>query len=361
LSWWPLLQDELEAKFGLSFILVDRDYLATLRRERGYTANPWLSGSRFIISHSLMGDETYVGGLRDVLGDFRAQALLILDEAHHAAPASGSRYAIDSQFTRGVRGLASRFEHRLFLSATPHNGHSNSFSSLLEILDSQRFTRGVPVLPGELDAVMVRRLKADLRHFGERFPERVVEPILLDGLRDDAPELVLSGKLAEYGEITRARATNLPPRQAGNVRLAFVGLQQRLLSSIAAFARTLEVHRKGLVRTALQAPTVPRKRSCTAGPKRRMSRSKTTARNSSRMTRTRPLKQQGPYLLVFLISPSWTRCWRSPRNMRTVRMCASPGLPTGSAPTWRLTDAGTVVVWSSSPNTKTPGAGLKSG
>ena len=29
----------------------------------------------------------------------------------------------------------------------------------------------------------------------------------------------------------------------------FVGLQQRLLSSIAAFARTLEVHRKGLVRT----------------------------------------------------------------------------------------------------------------
>jgi PAS domain-containing protein len=104
---------------------------------------------------------------------------------------------------------------------------------------------------GELDAVMVRRLKSDLRHFGERFPERVVEPILLDGLRDDAPELVLSGKLAEYGEITRARAANLPTRQAGNVRLAFVGLQQRLLSSIAAFARTLEVHRKGLVRTDL--------------------------------------------------------------------------------------------------------------
>src|SRR6478672_1252395 len=170
-------QDELEAKFGLSFTLVDRDYLATLRRERGYTANPWSSGSRFIISHSLMVDETYVGGLRDLLGDFRAQALLILDEAHHAAPASGSRYAIDSQFTGAVRGLASRFEHRLFLSATPHNGHSNSFSSLLEILDPQRFTRGVAVRPRELDAVMVRRLKSDLRHFGERFPERVIVPV----------------------------------------------------------------------------------------------------------------------------------------------------------------------------------------
>jgi superfamily II DNA or RNA helicase len=241
-------QDELEAKFGLSFTLIDRDYLATLRRERGYTANPWSSGSRFIISHSLMADETYIGGLRDLLGNFRPRALFILDEAHHAAPASGSRYAVDSQFTRAVRGLAERFEHRLFLTATPHNGHSNSFSSLLEILDPQRFTRGVPVRPRELDAVMVRRLKSDLRYFGERFPERIIDPIRIDGLPSDAPELVLSRKLAEYGDLIHARTANLPPRDAGYVRLTFVGLQQRLLSSIAAFAKTLEVHRKGLLR-----------------------------------------------------------------------------------------------------------------
>jgi SNF2 family DNA or RNA helicase len=142
-------QDELEVKFGLAFTIVDREYLAILRQERGYGASPWASGTRFIISHSLLADETYVGGLRDLLGEFRPRALMILDE-HHAAPASGSRYAIDSQFTRSVRGLADRFEHRLFLSATPHNGHSNSFSALLEILDPQRFTRGVPVKPRDL-------------------------------------------------------------------------------------------------------------------------------------------------------------------------------------------------------------------
>ena len=98
--------------------------------------------------------------------------------------------------------------------------------------------------PGELDAVMVRRLKSDLRYFGEKFPERVVEPIAIGGLPNDAPELLLSCKLAEYGEVIRARAANLSPREAGYVRLTFVGLQQRLLSSIAAFAKTLEVHRK---------------------------------------------------------------------------------------------------------------------
>jgi superfamily II DNA or RNA helicase len=142
---------------------VDREYLATLRRDRGFGTNPWEAGASFIISHSLLADETYVAGLRDLLGAFRPRSMLILDEAHHAAPASGSRYAIDSQFTRSVRELAARCEHRLFLSATPHNGHSNSFSSLLEILDPQRFTRGVPVRARDLEPIMVRRLKSDLR------------------------------------------------------------------------------------------------------------------------------------------------------------------------------------------------------
>jgi len=178
------------------------------------------------------------------------RAMLILDEAHHAAPSSATRYAIDSQFTRAVRRLSSKFEHRLFLSATPHNGHSNSFSSLLEILDPQRFTRGVPVRAGDLDPVMVRRLKSDLKYFGETFPERVVEPIRIAGLPEDSPDLVLPRLLGAYGETLRARAAALPPKQAGLTRLAFVGLQQRLLSSPAAFAHTLAVHLRGLDRVA---------------------------------------------------------------------------------------------------------------
>lgn len=241
-------QDELEAKFGLPFTIVDLEYLSGLRRDRGFGANPWAAGSYFIISHSLLADDTYASGLRDALRGFRPKAMLILDEAHHAAPASAARYAVDSQFTKAVRDLASRFEHRLFLSATPHNGHSNSFSSLLEILDPQRFTRGFPVTPRQLEPVMVRRLKSDLRYFGERFPKRNIEPIVLEGLPRDAPDLRLPRMLAAYGEGLRARAQALPPREAGLARLAFVGLQQRLLSSPQAFADTLKVHIAGFDR-----------------------------------------------------------------------------------------------------------------
>jgi len=63
-----------------------------------------------------------------------------------------------------------------------------------------------------------------------------------------APELVLSQMLKDYGNAIRARTANMPSKDASYVRLTFIGLQQRLLSSIAAFAKTLEVHRKGMLR-----------------------------------------------------------------------------------------------------------------
>jgi SNF2-related domain len=249
-------QDELQAKFGLAFTIIDREHLATVRRERGFAVNPWSSGSLFLLSHSLVTDEVYTAGLRDVLGEFRARSLLILDEAHHAAPSSGARYAVDSQFTRAIEALAPRFEHRLFLTATPHNGHSNSFTKLLEILDPQRFTAGVDVRPDDLAPIMVRRLKSDLKRFGEKFPTRRVDAIVIDGLRFDAPELVLANQLAAYDALVVERTRNLPPATVARSRLVMVGLQQRLLSSIAAFTRTLEKHRDRLEKQLSDAPAV---------------------------------------------------------------------------------------------------------
>jgi hypothetical protein len=103
----------------------------------------------------------------------------------------------DSQITKSIRYLAPRFEHRLFLTATPHNGHPNSFAARMEILDPQRFIRGQgQIEPAQLEPVMVRRLKEDLRRLGQTFPERHIEPIVIDGLPEDAPELVLAERLA---------------------------------------------------------------------------------------------------------------------------------------------------------------------
>jgi hypothetical protein len=157
-------RDEMERRFGLRFEIYNRAFIARRRQERGFGVNPWTTHSRFIISHSTLRRPEYRDPLLQHVGSRARKSLLILDEAHVAAPASASKYAVDSQITSVIRDVAPRFENRLFLSATPHNGHSNSFSALLEILDPQRFTRGVPIKDRrQLEPVMVRRLKEDLR------------------------------------------------------------------------------------------------------------------------------------------------------------------------------------------------------
>jgi superfamily II DNA or RNA helicase len=241
-------KEELEARFGLTFEILDKDYMKDVRRERGFGVNPWSTHTRFLISHRLLIDEAYAGPLRDFLGTFRSGSLLILDEAHHAAPSSGQKYAIDSQITRAVRDLAPRFEHRLFLSATPHNGHSNSFSALLEILDPQRFCRGVSVTPKHRDEVIVRRIKEDIREIQGGFPKRNVVQVSITGLPPDAPELKLSRLLDEYRQTREERLRNESKRKQAASGLLITGLQQRLLSSIEAFARTLKVHRNTVKR-----------------------------------------------------------------------------------------------------------------
>ena len=241
-------QAELEERFGLHFVLLDRLYLIRMRQQRGFGVNPWTTNSFFLISHNLLRDPNYTDSMRSWLGDRRPGSLLILDEAHHAAPASGGRFGIESKFTRAVRDLSSRFEHRLFLSATPHNGHSASFSALLELLDPHRFTRGVKVRKAALKEVMVRRLKEDIRRTQGGFPVRKVRRIPIDGLPEDAPELVLSELLDKYRTVRERRFEKTARRVQATSALVVIGLQQRLLSSIEAFARSLAIHTRTVLR-----------------------------------------------------------------------------------------------------------------
>src|SRR5712691_4729630 len=250
-------QEELEQRFGFLFEIVDKDFIAQIRRERGFGVNPWTAHSRFLISHRLLIDEAYAGPLRNWLGTFRPGTMLILDEAHHAAPSSGQRYAIDSQITRAIQGLSPRFEHRLFLSATPHNGHSNSFTALLELLDPQRFCRGIKVVKRNLDDVMVRRLKDDLREIVGSFPKRHVVRMDISDLPADSPELRIAALLDQYRALREERLAGESRRTQSASGLLITGLQQRLFSSIEAFAKTLAVHRKTVKKQWEQSPPAP--------------------------------------------------------------------------------------------------------
>ena len=60
-------QDELRAKFGLAFKLVDREFMQAMRRQHGFGVNVWSTSSAFIVSHSLLIDRDYTADLRSHL------------------------------------------------------------------------------------------------------------------------------------------------------------------------------------------------------------------------------------------------------------------------------------------------------
>ena len=251
-------REEMANRFGIQCEVYNRAFVSRRRQERGFGVNPWRTHNRFIISHQTLRQTEYLNTLLEAFHGARInKSLLILDEAHVAAPASESRYAVDSRITKMVREVAPLFKNRLFLSATPHNGHSNSFSALLEILDPQRFIRGIPVRgPEQLKPIMIRRLKSDLRRIvsNAKYPERRVVEVLLTYTKgrwvqtlenteqDIGPgqggELELARLLAEY-------TANTAPKR-GKGKLVFINLQKRLLSSVEAFSRTLAVHMQSM-------------------------------------------------------------------------------------------------------------------
>jgi superfamily II DNA or RNA helicase len=243
-------RDEMWEKFALAFDVVDREETFALRRRMGIDANPWRAFNRIIASYHYLRQD-------DVLEQFLAASnppegaahlpwdLLIVDECHNLMP---SPFGEDSDLCRMLRLIAPRFEHRLFLSATPHNGHTRSFSGLLEILDPVRFTQTSELKPAErarVQQVVLRRLKRDIneRTSPPRFCRRLPpEPVVLSL---SAEEIALTAAFDAFRRaIRRLIAGSGLRRRAGTFAVEILG--KRLLSCPVAFAESWRRCKEGL-------------------------------------------------------------------------------------------------------------------
>ena len=242
-------KDEMRDKFGLEFRIVDSDLMKDLRRRRGIHVNPWTHFPRLITSIDFLKRERPLRLMREVLpapGESiypRRFDLLILDEAHNVAPAGTGHYAVDSDRTEAIRTLAPNFEHKLFLTATPHNGYVGSFTSLLTLLDDQRFARTNIIDRRQLEVVLVHRLKSEILNWDgtKRFPERRLEALEVSYT---AAERTAHQNLQRYSKLRQAKHEG----DAVSLGTEFVLklLKKRLFSSPAAFLHTLTEHEKTL-------------------------------------------------------------------------------------------------------------------
>jgi ERCC4-related helicase len=239
-------QDEMREKFRLDFQIIDRNSIQRLRREFGMHVNPWSSYPRLITSMDFLKREQPLRLFRESLqqhdSPLRDWDLLVVDEAHNVAPSGRSSYAIDSDRTRMMRAIADHFEHRLFLTATPHNGFTESFTALLELLDPLRFSRGPIIDSAQVQTIMIRRLKDDIKTaLGHRqFAERSIQALPV-GLCLEETEIYQL--LDTY---TQSRLERLEWAESMPVRFALTMLKKRLLSCPRAFRHSLNTHMKTL-------------------------------------------------------------------------------------------------------------------
>lgn len=258
-------RDEMQEKFGLDFTIVNTELMQELRRKRGIRVNPWNHFPRLITSIDYLKRSRPLQRFRECLPARGEPAyprrfdLMILDEAHNVAPSGGGNYAKDSQRTHAIRALTPHFEHKLFLTATPHNGYKESFSALLELLDDQRFARDVEPDPAQLEAVMVHRLKTELKNWdgSDRFKAREIVPIELD---HSAEERAAHAKLQQYGDLLR-KTTDAEGSRSVATDFVLKLLKKRLFSSPEAFLHTLEKHERTLRGISDSKRTKPAKTS----------------------------------------------------------------------------------------------------
>ena len=116
---------------------------------------------------------------------------------------------------------------------------------MLEILDPQRFCRGVAVDGAkQLEPIMVRRLKDDLRRLQGGFPKREIVEVSIAGLEEDNAELLLPRLLDEYREARQEWLKAAPKSVQSDTRNrteyeGAIDVDGRLLSDLIKACRTV--------------------------------------------------------------------------------------------------------------------------
>jgi superfamily II DNA or RNA helicase len=241
---------ELRRKFNLDFEVIDSDSTFQLRRRMGIDTNPWKAFPRIITSMDYLRMPDVLqqflqasGAGPDSASNGRTLAhapwdLLIVDECHHFAPQAGNRA---SQRTRMLREIRFLFEHRIFASATPHNGKTVCFTGLLELLDPIRFQMTVEMDQKDkahLAEVRIRRLREEINQqsfrppFAEQLPPKELP------FKISAQESELYESLREYRNHGQAALTRASAKERWLGQFVFSLLTKRLLSCPYAFART---------------------------------------------------------------------------------------------------------------------------
>jgi len=238
-------QQELKERLGLEFVIVgNATDLASVMSDLPAGISPWDALPCVLTSVDYIKRDTVHKRALHKRWD-----LIIVDEAHALALAGNPRNPYTTQRTRLGAALREQSRGLLLLTATPHNGYSHSFRSLLELVEptGAALAGDRETLQRRVGRSMVRRMKAQItrqRPDGQLepvFPQRHVEPIAIT--ETHGYDAVLA-KVTSYCARTAKDARGSDDEDL--VTFAMQIIKKRALSSMKALGETLEHRLKAL-------------------------------------------------------------------------------------------------------------------
>jgi ERCC4-related helicase len=231
-------RDELYEKFGLQFTIVaNAAGLARVQSDLPAGISPWDALPLVLTSVDYIKKETVRNRALRKNWD-----LIVVDEAHGLAEAGTLRNPYRTQRTRLGTRLRESTRALVLLTATPHNGHSHSFRSLIELVEPSAAS-----LHGDADKVgrrvgsaMARRMKSQIRALDDSgdekavFPKRTVTGV---NVAADEKTQTLLHKVSRYCSKTAKAAAGTEDDYL--VSFAMQIVKKRALSSRAALIKTI--------------------------------------------------------------------------------------------------------------------------
>jgi SNF2 family DNA or RNA helicase len=178
--------------------------------------------------------------------------IVIIDEAHQVSKTHQSRKEQKIKKERWHLALdisqSKKIKNLLLLTATPHNGYTDSFASLIHLLDVNAVTGSLhdPVINKEIAKQhIIQRRREDVKAWlKDEFPERDQDENIIHLYPE---ELEMIKAVQEYGELILENAKDAQKRIRILAGWAVLHLHKRALSSPEALRRSLNNRKNALL------------------------------------------------------------------------------------------------------------------
>ncbi|WP_256567249.1 helicase-related protein [Natrinema gelatinilyticum] len=236
------------------FFHIDADIISTrhrkaMEKELPPGANPWEHHSKLIASIDYAKQPSIRNQILEQDWD-----LCIIDEAHNAAKPhqTSADQSIDMQRWNVATDLADHAEHLLLLTATPHNGYSDSFASLLRMLDVGAVSgpQHEPIINRDVAKNhIVQRRRDDVKEWFKNddeespFPDRDQDEVYV---RPTTYEEEVLDAVRTYGDTLISTARSGSAHGQTLARWSVIHFLKRTLSSPEALRRSLSNRREKL-------------------------------------------------------------------------------------------------------------------